>query len=297
MKAETPNADSPCVSSSAEPARCRWLSEHDKSQAPNAEVIRLIVDDSRWGFQRPNDIFQRNFLGDVFSFIGQTRAVLVTPAGTVTTAMGAPHYTLASGLDDARRSLASMASIPVDAEVLLGADVCVTDESTPLQSVILLTGGSPKEATVKFYPADHEKTTLLSWLACQSEGDIPADLAPARRVLTRVGVFLVLVCNDAVLFSGRSRSLLSDELKVRIRAHFTTPSDSEARLRFALMAMHWQDSKTGNIFRNAAYRISEDLGCTTVPTTFAPRDDLAAVAHRFPVQGQDAAKVATLLVE
>ena len=64
--------------------KCQWLTERDREAAPSADIIRLIVDDQRghcdaWA----NVVFQQHFLRDVQDFIGPTRAILVTDAGSI----------------------------------------------------------------------------------------------------------------------------------------------------------------------------------------------------------------------
>jgi len=108
---------------------------------------------------------------------------------------------------------------------------------------------------------------------------------------------LVLVCHEAVIFSGRSRAVLKDQLGLRIRQHFMEQAEIEPRPRYVLMATHWLGAGSGPTFLDAARYIADEMDATVITTAFAPREELEDVAHRFPVQVPEADKVATLLLE
>jgi hypothetical protein len=150
---------------------------------------------------------------------------------------------------------------------------------------------------VKLYPAGGERDTLLGWVLCRAAGGLSPDLSGVRRVATRAGVVLVLVCHEAALFSGRSRAVLKDELGLLLRRHFLEQARLQPAARYALLATHWLGARSGPTFRDAARYLAEEVGLTAVITTFAPRADLEGVARRSPVQGPRAERVATLLVE
>jgi hypothetical protein len=88
--------DDPFAGLGPQPVRCRWLSSDDAARAVTAEMVRLLVDDSRIGTHWPNAVYQRNILQDIAAFVGPTRAVLASPAGMVTTAIPWHDYSLAS---------------------------------------------------------------------------------------------------------------------------------------------------------------------------------------------------------
>ncbi len=88
---------------------CEWLTERDERIAREADIIRLVVDDQR-GHVGPwiNEVFQRNFVNDVCAFIGETRAVLVTYAGTITVrlpSLDASGAGLRSGLAELQNAI------------------------------------------------------------------------------------------------------------------------------------------------------------------------------------------------
>jgi hypothetical protein len=138
---------------------------------------------------------------------------------------------------------------------------------------------------------------LVGWLLASSQGDVPAELTPARRIQTAAGLFLVLVCNDACLFSARSRARLEDATALAIRDHLDETASGEPRPAFALLATHHQANRSGGIFKNAASRLAEETGATAVTTMFAPSDALEDIAWRFPTRGERAGEVVTLLVQ
>jgi hypothetical protein len=300
MRTDLEHPDSPFAGCMPQPVRCRWLSGEDATRADSAEVVRLLVDDARGDTHWPNDLYQRNVIREVANFLGPTRAVLATPAGMVTAAIPWPDYSPASltaALDAMRTAAARLAPAPSNPEVLLGLDGCIPGEATPLQTVVRLTGRSADQAAVKLYPAGSEKDTLLGWALCRAADGVLPELIQGHRVSTRVGIMLLLVCHEAAIFSGRSRAVLKDDLGLRVRRHFLEQAAVEPRPRYALMATHWLGTASGPTFRDAARYLAEETGVTTVTTSFAPCGQLEDVARRFPVQGPNADRVVTLLVE
>lgn len=300
MRTGLEHPGSPFAGCGPQPVRCRWLSGQDAARAATAEVVRLLVDDSRGDTHWPNDVYQRNVLREVVDFLGPTRAVLATPAGMVTAAIPWPDYSpasLAAALDAVRAAAVQLAPAPGDAEVLLGLDGCVPGEATPLQAVVRLAGTSAGQATVKLYPAGGERDTLLGWALCRAADGVPPELVQGRRASTRAGIILPLVCHEAAIFSGRSRAVLKDDLGLRVRRHFLEQAGLEPRPRFVLIATHWLGTGSGPTFRDAARYLADEMRATVVTTTFAPRGELEEVARQFRVQGPDAERAATLLVE
>ena len=290
-----------------QPIKCQWLTERDREAAPSADIIRLIVDDQRgqcdpWA----NDVYQQHFLRDVQDFIGPTRAILVTDAGSIK----AYIEPLSGTLDSIRSGLHSLSEAVsrVDLgsmEMLLGVDGCMRGESTHLQTVIHLQGEqliSQAIAVVKLYPTGAERANLVGWRVCEALGRVPDELIQARRINTSVGPILVLVCNDAAIFSARSRSNLASNLGLAIRQHFMQQAIAEPRAKYILIATHWQginpDSGrwSGDAFRQAAEFLNDETGATVVTTLRAPKPDLVGAASRFNVVGARMDKVATLLV-
>ncbi len=280
---------------------CQWLSQQDEERAKSAEIIRLIVDDQRghcdaWA----NDVYQRHFLREVQDFIRPTNAVLVTDAGSIKAyiqPLSATVESLRSGLTALGATLSRVDLGQM--EMLLGVDGCVAGRTTHLQTVVHLQGQrqvSLRSATIKLYPAGAESESLIGWHFCSTEGRIPDELALGRRVQTSVGAILVLVCNDAAIFSARSRSNLRDPLKLSIRQHFLDRANIEPIPSYILIATHWNSSRSGESFRQAASYLNAETGATVVITTRAPRDELASVASRFGIVGPRSEKVATLLV-
>ena len=115
-------------------------------------------------------------------------------------------------------------------------------------------------------------------------------------VQSRAGSILVLVCHEAILFSGRSQSNLRHELGVEIREFFRRTFLTDPQPRYILIASHCQDSRSGP-FLNAIRQIRETTESTVLLTTHAPKELLAQVAGWFPPQGPHAGQIATLLVE
>jgi hypothetical protein len=236
MRTDLEHPGSPFDGVGPQPVRCRWLSDEDAARAAAADMIRLLVDDSRGDTHWPNDVYQQNALREVAAFVGPNRAALATPAGMVTAAFPRPDYTpasLAASVEAVQEAVAGLAPVPPGVEVLLGVDGCVPGEATPLQSVLHLGGPSPGQATVKLYPASGERGTLLGWTLCRAEGGIPIELAAGRRAATRAGVVLVLACHEAAIFSGRSRAVLKDELGLLLRRYFLEQVRLEPAARYA----------------------------------------------------------------
>ena len=108
-------------------------------------------------------------------------------------------------------------------EMLVGVDGCVAGQTTHLQTVIHLRARpevSLRNTTTKLYPAGDESESLIGWHICWSEDRVPNELATARRVQTSVGTILVLVCNDAAIFSARSRANLAIHSSCRFASTF-----------------------------------------------------------------------------
>ncbi len=124
----------------------------------------------------------------------------------------------------------------------------------------------------------------------------------ARRIQTSVGTILILVCNDAAIFSARSRKNLGNSLGLTIREHFMSQALTEPRLAYILIATHWQGTNpetgrwSGEAFRQAANYLSEKTGATVVTTMRTGRNELACAATRFGIVGHRSDKVATVLV-
>lgn len=304
MRHDASHPDDPFGGCGPQPVRCRWLSPEDEARADSARIIRLIVDSSRWGTHFSNAVYQRNVIRDVAAFIGPTQALLVTPAGMVTTIAPYLNGSLASimvGLRAADEALSGL-DLGLSPEILLGLDCCVPGEATPLQSVVYL-AREPRMATtvnttIKLYPNNGESATLAGWLLTEAIGEVPVELTQARRIRTTAGMVLTLVCHDACLFSSRSRANLRDQTGLRIRAHFEEAAVAEPIPKFALLATHIQEStRSGGIFKNAAAALVENAGLTAVTTMFTPKDMLEEMARSFPPLGDRADKVVTVLVE
>jgi hypothetical protein len=185
-------------------------------------------------------------------------------------------------------------------EMLLGVDGCVRGRTTHLQTVVHLSAQpevSVKNTTIKLYPTEAESESLIGWHLCRNNGGVPNELATARRVRTSVGTIVVLVCNDAGIFSARSRSNLRDSLKLSIRQHFLDQIRIEPKTAYILIATHWNSTRSGQAFRDATHHLSEETGATVITTTRAERDQLVLVARRFQIVGPRSEKVATLIVK
>lgn len=296
----THHPESPFAGFGPQPVRCRWLSADDERNASTAEVIRLVVDENRGCTHWPNHVYQQNVMRDVQAFLGPTRAVVMTPAGMITTDISTadePPLTMEAAMAGLRADLGLSHSIPSGLEVLLGADGCVPGLSTPLQTVLHCNGSTEQHAIMKLYPTGEEAVTLLGWKACQNEGGVANHLAQCRRISTGAGHVLVLVCNDAGVFSGRSRTNAKDPLRLAIRAHFTEQATALPPVDYVLIATHHQTYTSGNSFQNAASYLAELTGATIVMTMRSPRTELDAVASRFWVRGPRTDRVATLIVE
>ncbi|HEV3443201.1 MAG TPA: hypothetical protein VG099_01095 [Gemmataceae bacterium] len=130
----------------------------------------------------------------------------------------------------------------------------------------------------------------------------PDELAATRRVQTAVGTVLVLVCNDAALFSARSQANLRGGPGLAIRQHFLEQAQAEPRPAYILLATHWQGTNpdmggwSGEAFRQAREYLADKTGATVVITLRAPGKELETAATRFGVLGPRQDKVATLLV-
>jgi hypothetical protein len=309
MKRLPAHPDDPFAGYPPQPIKCRWLSEHDERIAGSAQLIRLIVDEQR-GHVEPwaNDVWQRRFLREVSDFIGATDAVVVSYAGTLTAYIAPLNPTLDSlnsGLLEMQQALNGAELGPH--EMLVGIDGAECNHATHFQAVVHLTGQpvvSRANTTLKIYPAGKvENRTLFGWRLCQQLAEIPAELAQTRRVETAAGTVLVLVCNDAAIFSARSMSNLKDEIGLQVREHFLAEAMREPRPSYILIATHWNgmNQKTrrwgGESFRTSAKYLNEQSGATVVTTMRAPRHQLEAAARRFEPIGLLASRVATVLVE
>jgi hypothetical protein len=280
---------------------CQWLTKQDEERAKSAQIIRLIVDDQRGDCDAwANDVYQRHFLREVQEFIGPTNAVLVTDAGSIK----AYIPSLPATIDGLRSGLTALGTTlsRIDIgqmEMLLGVDGCIGGQATHLKTVVHLRGQrevSLQNTTIKLYPTGDESESLIGWHLCHAQGRVPDELAEARRVQTSVGTILVLVCNDAAIFSARSLSNLRDPLKLLIRRHFLDQASNEPKPAYILLATHWNSSRTGEAFRQAARYLDEKTGATVIATMRTTRDDLESAARRFAIIGPQAEKVATLLV-
>lgn len=305
MQPAPPHPSDPFGGLGPQPVRCRWLSPDDEQRFATARVIRLVVAETRWSRHWANASYQRHVIRDVAAFVGPTRAVVLTPAGMVTGTtpwLDGEADSLAAGLRTASDTLGRVDLGPSPPELLLGVDACVPGEATPWQSVVHLAGAARQataaNASVKLYPAGDEAAWLVGWLLASAQGGVPPELAVTRRVPTAAGLFLVLVCNDACLFSGRSRATLEDATGLAVRDHLDQAASAEPRPDFALLATHHQETvRSGGVFKNAAARLVEETGVTAVTTTFAPAALLEEVAWAFSVRGRRRDEVVTLLVE
>ena len=106
----------------------------------------------------------------------------------------------------------------------------------------------------------------------------------ARRVQTSVGTILVLVCDDAAIFSARSRSNLGNSLGLSIREHFMQQVHTEPRPTYILIATHWQGTNpetgrwSGEAFRQAADYLSSEVPTVDDNPCGTPRHELASAA-------------------
>lgn len=110
---------------------------------------------------------------------------------------------------------------------------------------------------------------------------------------------MILVCHEAILFSGRSQTDLKDDLAISIREGLTRGAKNEPRPRYIVVLTHWQDGRwrSGKTFAAAGAALAEETGSTVVMTMRAPKENLQTAAERFAVLGPNADRVATLLVE
>lgn len=284
--------------------RCRWLSRADEERADSARIVRLVVDANRWSMHWVNLTYQRQALQEIAGFLSPTRAVICTPAGMITTEvgwLGAGPSSLPAALIAVDGALSCVDLGRSPPEILLGIDGCVPGQATPLQALVHLsdnlTAATTANTTLKLYPNSGERDSLLGWLATEVAGEVPMELAQARRAMTAVGSFLAAVCQDACLFSARSLANLENQTGIRIRNHFVESATATPRPEFALIATHYQEDRSGNVFKNAAARLAKMTGSTVVTTMFAPQDELEAMAWAFPIHGPCADEVVTLLVE
>ncbi len=117
----------------------------------------------------PNATYQQTVLRDVTRFLGPTKAVVVTPAGTITAASDWPNYTVASlrtGVDIVQCIVGELEHAG-EVEILLGVDLCIPGEATPFQSVIRCGRKLPGPIAVKLHPTSHEFDSLLGGFLCR----------------------------------------------------------------------------------------------------------------------------------
>jgi hypothetical protein len=288
--------------------RCRWLSPDESARAPSADIIRIIVDDRRGNSDGHSvtEVYQQRTLREIGEFIGRTRAVLVTPAGFVTTRINWPENSV-QGIENCLSAAQTcmdrldLGSNPL--EVLLGLDGCVPCEATPFQAATHLSPGKKRitleKTAVKLYGPSAELATLIGWRVCNQVGEIPKELLVGHCVQTSIGKLLVFVCHESVLFSSRSQKNLQDELWISLRDHFRRKAIAEPRPRYAVILTHWQagSGHSGGTFLNAATNLATETGITVVTAMRTPIAQLEDAALRFVVLGPDSDRVATLLVE
>jgi hypothetical protein len=148
---------------------------------------------------------------------------------------------------------------------------------------------------IKVY--DVERDNLFGWGICQESNCFASDLFEGHIAQTSIGMVLVMVCHEAVLFSGRSESNLSNTLGLAIRERFRQAATTSPAPRYIAIPTHWQDERSSGTFINAASNLAEESGATVVMAMRAPKASLVTVAHRFAVQGPKSESVVTLLVE
>ena len=304
MKDTSNNPKDPFGGYGPQPVRCRWLTTDDADRARTAKVVRLIVDEDRWSPHWANEVYQRAAMRDIAGFIDTTTAVVTTPAGMITTTVGWLAGSLAGvsvGRDAAAGALARLDFGPSVPETLIGVDGCVPGEATPLQCVLHVKHSGAildeRNTTMKLYPNNGESRSLVGWLAACDSDSVPPELTCARRIRTSAGDFLVLVCHDACLFSARSRANVADRIRLQIRKHFDQEANRSPPLDFVLIATHHQESRSsGGVFKNAAKTLAKETGATVITTMFCPSAGMATIAEHFPVQGERAGDIVTLLV-
>lgn len=306
-----------------QPVRCRWLTHEDEKAAPSAEVIRLIVDGSRWwDAHKINETYQRPLFRQVVESIASAckrasepasivhKKLIVGPAGSITTRLRCVPRTSLGGFDDCvrlvRRCCRGLEFSRSQHEFLTGIDAAIENETTPFQSVVHLKGMSkPVPATIvpKLYPTMIEKASLLGWHVCREMGSIAPFISSTRCVQTQIGSVLVFVCYDAKLVDGRGIETLPHRGPVarRIRDHFHEVAGQPA-IRYVLIATHWQrlqsHPKYGKTFMRAAEFLQNTTGATVITTAFASAGQIDRVAVRkIPVLGPNRTKVVTLLVD
>jgi hypothetical protein len=128
---------------------------------------------------------------------------------------------------------------------------------------------------------------------------MPAELFQGHLAQTSVGVVLVLVCHELVLFSGRSIKNLRDDVGLAMRKQFAQAATCKPKPRYIVVPTHWQDVKprSGIPFRDAASKLAMETGATVVLTMRSPKKSLGAAARLYDVHGEREGRVATLLVE
>lgn len=288
---------SPPVSEPTRHLVCRWL-PGDEARASQARFVRLVVDERCWAPEgEDGHSLQRNFIRDLTDEFHRVAvppsAVILMPAGAITTDAEGPLGTSQDALVRLQHTIAQFDLGRLRHEVLLGVDL--NHHGTWLQSVMHLDDGrqpSFEDITVKSYPASSERSTLWGWnIAWENEGQLPAELTRGRVISTHAGPVLVLVCHEAVLLSNRSRSRLVDSVAVHLRESIEALLSSG--VRFVLLATHYLDTQSGSVFKSVASQLEQE-GFVPIVTTFAPSGQLDDVAGRF---GITASEVATLLVD
>jgi hypothetical protein len=244
-----------------QPIRCRWLSEEDEKSAPSAEVVRLVVDDSRWwNVHKINETCQRPFFRQVVECIASAcnqtndpttiihKKLIVGPAGSITTRLRRVPTASIAGLDECvglvKQCCGSLEFGCSEHEFLTGSDAAMENEATPFQSVVHLNStGTPirSDTVAKLYPVGEEAHTLLGWRICQETRSVPPELASARCIETQIGSVLVFVCYDARLVDGRDIETfpIQDEVTLQVREHFHQAA-SQSAPRYVLLATHHQ---------------------------------------------------------
>lgn len=286
----------PLVSEPPRHFRCRWL-PGDEAKAPQARFVRLVLAERCRAPEDEGGSFQRNFirvLADEFHRVEVSpSAVILMPAGTITTEAEGPLSTSKDALVSLQHTIGQLDLGRLRQEILLGVDL--NQCGTWLQSVIHLKGRqqpSFEDITVKSYPATSERTTLWGWnMAWEYQGALPDELTRGRVVSTNAGPVLVLVCHEAVLLSNRSRSRLKDSVAVRLRK--SIEDALHPGIRFVLLATHALDTESGKVFKSVASQLERE-GLVPIVTTFTPAGQLDDVAGRFSVSSPE---IATLLTD
>jgi hypothetical protein len=266
------------------------------------------VDDNRWHPHCSNLTYQQSILNDLAQFIPLSDALVVGPAGMITVETGWPNCTIAAlneTIDKFAVAMRDLTSVNSKHEFLIGVDGSASCQATPLQTVVYLNGRptlSLANTTVKLYPTQEEQESLIGWRICQDLGTVPSEFEQARRVQTKVGPILVLVCNDAIVFSSRSRANVRDEIRVAIGEHLSQQALTGPRVRYVVLATHWLGTTntgglSGATFDNAASNLADETGATVIISMHTGRSQLMQTANRFGIRGPFADRVATVLVE